>query len=551
MTQQVLDGIKVVDLTQYIAGPYCTRLLAGFGAEVIKIEKPVSGDPARQIGPFYLNQLGMERSGMFLYLNTNKKSVVLNLKSADECQSFKELVKTADILVEGFRPGVMERLGIGYETLKQINPGLVMTSISNFGQNGPYRDYKLNHLIGWGLAGGYYTQANPKERPHQAGGWITHFITGLHAAAGTGAALCYRNKTGRGVHIDVSFFESMVLIPTYPAVVSAYRGEKYNKLGLNYLGIFPCKDGYIGLNVYTLQHWQMMCAFFGMPELSQDPRFNLQVNVIDNVKSARDYFYDKVKDRKKEELFQAGNEWRIPFGLIPTMKDILEFPQHRERKFFVEVNHSVIGKVTMPGAPFKLMATPWKQDNPAPLFGEHTKEVLARIASVPQKPKIILQKESPETDWLPLKGTRVIDVTNSWAGPFATQFFASLGAEVVKVESTKWTDPWRGGASAGKTGRFWEESPLYNSVNTDKLSVTLDLTHPKGVEIFKRLVKIGDIVAEIYTPRVMKTFGLDYDVLKEVNPSIMMLSMPSYGMNGPWRDYPGFAALFEQMSGLL
>lgn len=151
---------------------------------------------------------------------------------------------------------------------------------------------------------------------------------------------------------------------------------------------------------------------------------------------------------------------------------------------------------------------------------------------------------------LPLHKIRVTDVTNSWAGPYATGFLAGLGAEVIKVESVQRLDPWRGGGTGRGTDDFWEKSPLFNSVNTDKLSITLDLTRPQGTGIFKRLVKISDIVAENYTPRVMKNFGLSYEDLRKVNPSIIMLSMPAYGTTGPWKDYPGFAALFEQMSGM-
>ena len=543
-------------MTQYVAGPYCTRLLAGFGADVVKIEKP-SGDPARRMGPFLNGEPGLERSGLFLYLNNNKRSITLDLKSRVGVAEFRELAGNADIVVESFRPGVMDRLGIGYESLSKLNPGLVMTSISNFGQTGPYRDYRSNHLIAWGMAGGHYIEGAPQSRPVQPGGWITHCFTGLHAAAGTGAALYQRNEAGRGQHVDVSLSESVLLAPSYPAVVYSYLGIIYNRLGKAYLGIFPCRDGYIGLNVFLLKHWEMMCAFFGMPELTSDPRFETQAGVNTNVEEAREFFYAKVKDRDQAELFQAGNEWSIPFGLIPTTADILRSPQHKVREFFDEVTHPVIGKVIMPGAPFKMMGTPWRQRNPAPLLGEHTKDIVGhRLAAEDAIPGRDEGRSSsvPSGDTKnlgrPLEGIRVTDVTNSWAGPYATQFLAALGAEVIKVETTKWIDPWRGGGAAGRTGPFWEKSPLFNSVNTNKLGVTLDLTHPSGVKIFKKLVGVSDVVAENYTPRVMQNFGLDYEVLKKVNPGIIMLSMPSHGMTGPWRNYPGYAALFEQVSGL-
>lgn len=375
VTEQPLTGTSVLDLTHYLAGPYCTRLLAGFGAEVLKIEKPGAGDPARRMEPFLGDEPGPEKSGLFLYSNVSKKSITLNLKSAEGVKVFKQLLEKADLVVESFRPGVMNRLGLGYEALTGVNPGLVMTSISNFGQTGPYRDYKLSHLLAWGMSGGRYTEGRVGERPLQVGGWITHYITGLHAAACTAAALFHCGETGAGQHIDVSIAESMVLLPTYPAVVNSYRGEIYNRVGKNYLGIFPCKDGHIGLNVYTLMHWEMMCAFFGMPDLARDPGFSTQADVNEKADEIRPYFAPKVVGREKDELFRAGNEWRIPFGLIPTVEDSLNFPQHRERGFSQTVRHPVMGEVTMPGAPFRMSETPWQGSRPAPLLGEHNEEV--------------------------------------------------------------------------------------------------------------------------------------------------------------------------------
>ena len=161
MMEEALAGIKVIDLTHYIAGPYCTRLLGGFGANVTKIEKPGEGDPARRMGPFLNDEPGPEKSGLFLYLNSNKKGITLNLKSNTGVKIFKELVKDADIVVENFSPGVMARLGLDYQTLEKTNPRLVMTSISNFGQTGPYRDYKSAHITAWGMRGGRYTDGEP------------------------------------------------------------------------------------------------------------------------------------------------------------------------------------------------------------------------------------------------------------------------------------------------------------------------------------------------------------------------------------------------------
>ncbi len=375
MEKQALQGIKILDLTRFIAGPYCTRILAGFGAEVIKIEKPGAGDPARSIGPFLNDEPGLERSGLFLYLNSNKKSITLNLKSATGVKLFAELVKEADVVLEDFHPGKMDELGLSYNSLQKINPRLVMTSISSFGQSGPYRDYKMNHLIAWGMSGARYNDGAPGVRPVQIGGWLTHYITGLFASVGTTTAVYARNETGKGCHVDVSMWESNILITCYPTVIYSYQGMVHNGISKERFGIFQCKDGYIGLNLYGRLNWELLCSFLGMPELIDDPRFNTPQGMVEHYEEARVIVAEKIKDREKMELFQSGVEWRIPFGLVPTTQESLESPQHIARGFFEEVDHPVLGKVVMPGAPFKMQETPWLVKSPAPRLGEHNEEV--------------------------------------------------------------------------------------------------------------------------------------------------------------------------------
>ena len=379
MTEQVLTGVRVLDLTHYIAGPYCTRILAGFGADVIKIEKPGEGDPARHLGPFLDDEPGLERSGLFLYLNSNKKSITLNLKTATGLKIFRGMVKEADIVVENFRPGVMARLGLDYQTLKEINPGLIMTSISNFGQTGPYRDYKSAHLIAWGMSGVRYSDGAPGVRPVQIGGWLTHYITGLFATAGTTAALYHRNRTGEGRYIDISMMESTILITCYPVVAYSYLGQLHNAISKERLGLFQCKDGYIGLNLFGRLNMEIMSSFFGIPELGEDPRLQDPTLIPELLEEAIAKITPKVKEREKKELFLSGVEWRIPVGLVPTTGEILDSPQHKDRGFFEEIDHPVAGRITMPGVPFKMTETPAQLRSPAPLLGEHNEDIYAAL----------------------------------------------------------------------------------------------------------------------------------------------------------------------------
>ena len=378
MSEQALDGIKVLDLTHYIAGPYCTKLLSSFGAQVIKIEKPGVGDGARNTGPFLNNEPGIERSGLFLYLNTNKKSITLNLKTKAGVKIFKELLKDADVVVESFSPGVMSRLGLDYESLKNIKPDLIMTAISNFGQTGPYRDYKANHLIEWGMHGGRYTDGEPGRRPRLIGGWLSHYIAGVYGAISTNAALYWRNEANIGNYIDVSILEAQLFMTCYPAQMYSYTGELHNALCQNLLGILPCKDGYIGVNFMTWPKWQLLCGYFGLPDMPEDPRFNTWNNLRKNFKAAVELYQPKLMQKTREELFREVTELGIPFGLVPTTEEILELPQHEARGYFTEVEHPVMGKVTMPGAPVKLTGSPAQINSAAPLLGEHNEEIYSQ-----------------------------------------------------------------------------------------------------------------------------------------------------------------------------
>ena len=372
--EQALEGVRVLDLSQDVAGPYCTRILAGYGAEVIKVEKPGGGDRARSIGPFLDDEPGPERSGLFLYLNSNKKGITLDLESKTGAKIFKEMVKDADVVVESFRPGVMDSLGLGYAALEQINPKLVMTSITDFGQTGPYRDYKSSHLVAWGMSGGRYSNGQPGVPPWQGPNWLSDYLTGCYGATGTLSALYYSNATGIGQQVDVSMMEGMLLMVLFPAVMYSITGKDYFSLAICFLGVFPCKDGYIGINFLTQAQWELVCSFFGFPELIKDPRFENMALIIEHLQEARAIFAPKIAEWNAMELFLAATEWRVPAGLVPTSKEIIESPQHQARGYFEEVEHPVIGKVAMPGAPFKMMETPWQTKNAAPLLGEHNYE---------------------------------------------------------------------------------------------------------------------------------------------------------------------------------
>jgi len=560
MVEKALYDVKVLDLSRYIAGPYCTKLLADRGAEVVKIESPGTGDPARGIGPFPGDEPDPEKSVLYFYLNSNKKSLTLDLRSGDGSSALKDLVRDADILVESFRPGTMTRLGLDYETLKGINPGLVMTSISNFGATGPYRDYQTSHLVLCALAGWLYSTGEPDREPLQVGGWISHYIAGLHGAFGTMVALYLARETGEGQWVDVSAHEAMISTGRSFQLLWQSYGGRYRKREGNVLVagtglICPCKDGYIAVNLLHQEHWELFTRFMGRPEL-EDPRFLTPLLRREYIRELTDLVLPMFRNREHDEVFHSGQAWRIPFGLVPSAAEVLESEQYKARGFLVEVEHPFMGRVTVPGAPCVMSGSPWEIGSAAPLLGEQNDEIPGPVkisrgkSAAQQKGQPTLpSSEGRQSSELPLEGLRILDLSAYLSGPYATALLADMGAEVIKIESIQRYDGYRL-FSPLEPGNI-EKSSHYNWCNHGKIGITLDLTRPRGVEIFKSLVSISDAVVENFSTRVMANFGLDYPVLKEINPRIIMLSMPCFGTTGPWKDYVGFAHVFEEMSGVV
>ncbi|MFS0574296.1 CoA transferase [Sporosarcina sp. 179-K 3D1 HS] len=380
MEKQALAGIKVIDLSQLVSGPYCTKLLADLGAEVIKIEPPGLGDPSRLEGPFPGNKPDLNASGLFGYLNNNKKGITLNLKTSGGIAVIKRLIEDADILVENFEPGVMAELGIDYTTLKELNPRLIMTSITNFGQAGKYRDYKATELVAQAMSGWVSSIGEYGKPPLRAGGPIRllDYITGTFAAMATMTAVIGRRKSQKGEHIDVSTVEVGLLQRAYPTVQDSFPNSTHKtpKRFVMSPSIEKCKDGYIGITLLTGQHWQDFCCMTEMYDWMEDPRFILLTNRLKHKSEFQARLDEWLMQHTREEIIEIAKDWKVPVIPVPTFEDMLSFPQYVERGLFVKVNHPKMGEVTQPGAPFHMSETPWRIKSPAPLLGEHTQDIL-------------------------------------------------------------------------------------------------------------------------------------------------------------------------------
>jgi len=385
-----LEGLRVIDLTHYIAGPFCTKLMADYGADVIKVERPDGGDPARRVGPFQGDDPHLEKSGLFLHLNTNKRSVTLNLKSVAGRDILLRLVKDADILVESFSPGVMERLGLGYDVLSAVNPGLVMTSISNFGTTGPYRDYKLSELLLYALGGSMYATGTPDREPVKLGVDVEQFFCGAVSATATLGAHLGATVDGMGQHLDLALFEMQV--GNQDRAVQAHVSYQYTKnepkraapgsgRSLMPTGIYPTADGYVHFMTLNTGYWDRVCTMIERPDLINDPYFIKRENFFGNAEVKMEFegvLYEWLLQRTKLEVMEASQAVGYPCGALKSMADVFEDPHLQARGYFVDVDHPVVGRLRFPGAPFHMSETPWRAGR-APLLGEHTTEVLESL----------------------------------------------------------------------------------------------------------------------------------------------------------------------------
>ena len=386
----LLEGVKVLDLTHYIAGPYCTKLLAGLGAEVIKVERPGRGDGARWLGPFAsggaeippgppLGKGGRppEDGAWFLYLNTAKQSLALDLKSPAGRDLVLELGSKADILVENFAPGAMDRLGLSYAELQKAHPALVVTSISNFGQTGPYRDWKATELNLYAMGGLMNITGEPDQEPLKEGMPLAQLGAGQNAFAATMAALMYAEETGEGQQVDVSIAEYATNILENALMQYSYSGQEYSRVGNRGYGraawgIYPCRDGHVGIIAGPDHRWPEVAKIMEREELA-DPRFTSRAGRLEHADEVDAYMLPWLVSNDKVDIFRAGQQSGLGFSFVATINDILEMEQLLDRNYFVELDHPVAGPLQYPGAPImpECAIDAWLFRR-APLLGEHT-----------------------------------------------------------------------------------------------------------------------------------------------------------------------------------
>jgi CoA:oxalate CoA-transferase len=383
---KALEGVKVLDFTQYLSGPHGTSILCELGAEIIKVERPGTGEPERKAAP--LTPKG--ESYQFIAYNRGKKSVTLNMKNPKGLEIAKKLVSKCDILVENFAPGVMERLGLGYEEASKINPGIIYASISGFGQTGPRRDMVTYDVVGQAMGGLMSVTGYEGGEPLKVGVSLADYMGGYNAAIAILGALHYKTVTGEGQYIDISMQDGIwaMVFPDRADYFDTLTPPKRlgNRLSSSSpFGSYKAKDGYVVICTITDEQWQNVLKAIGREDLSDDERFATRVLRTKNMADVESVLHEWLKDKTVEEALAAFQQFKVPCSPVPTFEQVANDPQILHREMIIEVEQPLSGKVKVGGSPYKMSKTPGNRKLPIPLVGQHNEEIYGDLLGLDKK----------------------------------------------------------------------------------------------------------------------------------------------------------------------
>lgn len=383
MPEGPLTGLTVIDLSEHIPGPYCARMLADYGATVIKVEPPNTGDRARHLRPFQADVPHPERSGLFLLLNSNKKGVTLNIETSAGRRLFKDLIQQADLLVEDRGQKKLGALGLDFASLERLNPRLVVTSISDFGEDGPYQDYRMTSIVAHAMGGYMYRVGDPDKPPLQPGSPYAMFMAGLLALNGSLIAILNAQIAGSGQHVEVSVLEAAVFTLIYDTVAYSYTGQVRTRAanmlfpGSLTLSLQPAADGHVGFFLgQGMERWQLLWnALLERPDILEDERWAAPRPAMDGIDELEAIIQERLADRNAEDVFHEAQSLRFLFGFVADIERLLKLPQLEERDYFVQADHPATGMLTYPGTGFRFDGQQAKIASSAPLLGQHNREV--------------------------------------------------------------------------------------------------------------------------------------------------------------------------------
>ncbi|MFQ5697029.1 MAG: CaiB/BaiF CoA transferase family protein [Myxococcota bacterium] len=571
-----LEGVRVLELGELVSAAYATKLMADLGASVVKVEPP-QGERARRRGPFPGGTPDPEQSGLFLYLNTNKRGVTLDLDAREDRETLDRWIERSDILVHNLPPARADALRLDGPALWRLRPELVVCSITPFGRTGPYRDYRAEELTTTNAGGWAYLTPGASEEvdspPLKAYGHQADFQSGLTGAMAALAAYLRARRTGVGEQIDLSNQAVIASLLEAALVTTTYAGLVPTRLGrraLNPWRIFRCQDGLIFLCTIEQDQWERLVDLMGHPDWSELEVFRDFGGRLENADLLETFVQEWIGRWKVDDLYREGQKRRICFAPVFGMADLAVQRHLAERGFFVPVDHPVAGTVTHPGAPYRLSNGAWRIRAPAPRLGEHDAKLrelepsespprpppstAVAPAADPRPPAAAAGRRAtsrPPLSGRPLEGVRVADLSWVWAGPFCAMQLAHLGADVIKIESYARPDLGRRlPIFAPDVEPSLNASGYFNQWNQGKRSLRLNLGQPGAVEVAKRLIARCDVVVDNFATGVMERLGLGYPALRALRPDLIAASISGYGQTGPSRDYMAYGPAIGPLCGL-
>jgi crotonobetainyl-CoA:carnitine CoA-transferase CaiB-like acyl-CoA transferase len=526
-----LDGYVVVDLSTGIAGAYCTKLLADGGADVVKVEAP-EGDPLRRWSASCAQIPPEEDGALFSFLGCSKHSVVADPDT--DIDFVNALLADADAVVWSRGSTVAEHPAFTPAEIHRVHPHLTVTAITPFGLEGPWQDRPATEFTLQAWSGGIVGlgRGSPDRAPVFIGGQVGDYLAGAYASAATMAS----RMRGAAELIDLSMLEAQILgLTYYPVTYFEMLGRPWRDARrLTVPGIARAKDGLIDIGCGTAQQWFDLCAMTGHQDWI-DEESPLSITEQANEKSGELYAW--VESQTVDEIRDLATAFRIPNAPVANGANVESLDHFRARGSFIANPRDGFSQ---PGPPYRMRPAQLRAPEPAPRLGEHTDQHRQRDRRNRVMPPVS-----------PFDALRVLDMTTFWAGPSCTHMLAMLGAEVIHVESTRRPDGTR--LIAGipiAEDQWWERSPIFSGLNTNKKGLTLDLQSAAGRELLTRLIATCDVIVENFTPRVLDQIGLDFAAVQAVRPDAIMLRMPGFGLDGPWRDNPAFAYVIEAASGI-
>ncbi|MFK4492390.1 CaiB/BaiF CoA transferase family protein [Bradyrhizobium sp. USDA 336] len=550
-SREVLSQVRVVEIGSSAATSYCARLFADFGAEVWKVE-PSSGDPLRSSAP--LTPGG--HSAWFAFLNFNKSSIVIDPVDPEAVKRLTLLIEDCDILIDGRNIDAANCPPIDVAAIRQRQPRLIYLEASWFGREGPYAEFIASDTIIRALAGLIKLVGPVKGPPLHSPDFQTGVLAGLWGFIAAASSVLARMHSRAGRSYSLSIFEACISLSEYQLFEAYQRGEVMHRIGVNRFwpnfpaGIYETKMGWLGVTTITPAQWRAFCDMLGLPQLRDDPALVLGADRLNYVEEIERLVIPRLRRRTAQQWFAEGLKRKIPIVPVPDISALLQDQEKIERGAIVPI---LLGpeRALTAGSMQRLTLTPPRRGGRVPSPGERQSSSSTNTRRKPTDGASIFRGSGSPAEQ-PLFGTRVIDFSMGWAGPLCTRTLADLGADVIKIEAIQYPDWWRGvDRRPDYVNRQMHEKTLrYCMMNRNKRGITLDLTRADGLALAKRLIESADIVVDNFSVDVLPRLGLGYEVLRRLNPRLVVMSMSAFGKNSVFRDCRAYGSTLEQASGL-